>query len=100
MKKRILIALLVMLALAATASVAWADPVVWNVYPDGSIQNTIDGATTGDTIYVHEGTYNQSIIIKSKDLSTDSSWPCDYPTNIIMLRSWRCHPGLQQRGND
>jgi len=69
MKKRVLIALVVMLTLAATASVAWADPAVWDVYPGDSIQAVIDGASDGHTIYVHAGTYHESIVIDGKDLS-------------------------------
>jgi len=70
MKKRVLIALVVVLALAATASVTWASGP-WYVdddcgpSPDGSatnpfctIQDAVDAASDGDTIYVANGNYN------------------------------------------
>ena len=69
MKKRVLIALVVMLTLAATSSVAWADPAVWNVNPGDSIQAAIDGASDGDIIYVHAGTYDESVVIDGVDVS-------------------------------
>jgi len=69
MKKKVLIALVVMLVLAVTASVAWADPAVWDVYEGDSIQAAIDGASDGDTIYVHAGTYDESIVIDGVDVS-------------------------------
>ena len=69
MKTRVLIALVVMLSLAATSSVAWADPAVWDVYPEESIQAAIDGASDGDTIYVHAGTYDESVVIDGVDVS-------------------------------
>jgi len=69
MKKRVLIALVVMLTLAATASVAWADPTNWYVNPGESIQDAIDGASDGDTIYVYAGTYDESIVIDGVDVS-------------------------------
>jgi parallel beta-helix repeat protein len=39
-----------------------------HVYSGGSIQTAVDGASSGDTIYVHAGTYNENLTI-TKDLS-------------------------------
>ena len=101
MKKIVLIALVVMLTLAATASVAWAtDPVVWRLYAGDSIQAAIDGASDGDTIYVHAGTYDESLVIDGMDLSLIAVGACVNTTHIALLGPRRRHTGLQQRGND
>jgi hypothetical protein len=57
------------LALGVSGPAAWAYPVVWDVYEGEGIQDAIDGAADGDTIYVHTGTYDESIVIDGKDLS-------------------------------
>ena len=86
MKKRVLLALVMMLSLAATASVASADPAVWDVYPGDSIQAAIDGASGGDTIYVHAGTYDESIVIDGVDVSLIAVGPVTIaPTSACSL---------------
>jgi nitrous oxidase accessory protein NosD len=36
---------------------------IWHVYPPCSIQNAINEASSGDTIFVHEGTYYEAVLI-------------------------------------
>ncbi len=68
MKFRMIVVAAAVLALLITgASVAMADD--WNVDPGDSIQAAVDSAADGDTIYVHEGTYDESIVIDGKDVS-------------------------------
>jgi hypothetical protein len=69
MKKRVLIALVVVVALVATASVVWADPGEWHVYPGESIQAAVNNASDGDVVYVNDGTYDETITISGKDVS-------------------------------
>jgi len=69
MKKRVLIALVVVVAMAATTSVVWADPAEWHVYSGDSIQAAINSASDGDIIYVHEGTYDEAVTIDGTDVS-------------------------------
>lgn len=69
MKRRVLIGLVVVLVLAATSSAAWADPAEWHVYHPSSIQAAVDGASDGDVIYVHEGTYHEAVVINGTDVS-------------------------------
>lgn len=40
--------------------------IEWHVFPGDSIQATIDIASPGDIIIVHEGTYNEQIIINKQ----------------------------------
>jgi hypothetical protein len=69
MKKRVLIALVVVVAMLATASVVWADPDEWHVYSGESIQDAVNSASDGDVVYVHEGTYNEAVVIDGVDVS-------------------------------
>jgi hypothetical protein len=56
--------------------------VPWHVYPGPGtpIQNAIDAANPGDTIYVHEGTYNEVNITVWKTLTIVG----DSKTNTIL----------------
>ena len=49
-----------------TVQVFVADLVVENTT---TIQNTIEGAETGNVIYVSSGTYNEAVVIENKDLT-------------------------------
>lgn len=69
MKKRVLIALVVVVAMVATASVVWADPDEWHVYSGESIQDAVNSASDGDVVYVHDGTYDEAVVIDGVDVS-------------------------------
>jgi pectin methylesterase-like acyl-CoA thioesterase len=55
------------LLLVAVALVVWIAAAgvgagaTWDMYQGGSIQATVDTASPGDTIYVHEGTYVENV---------------------------------------
>jgi parallel beta-helix repeat protein len=63
-------------------------PTTWDVYPGQSIQAVLDSARPGDTIIVHTGVYNQSVVItKSINLIgdgaiLDGTLPADPGTNL------------------
>lgn len=62
----------VLLAVALVTSLAFALPVAaadFHVYPGDSIQASVDGASDGDVIYVHEGTYAENVLIDGVDVS-------------------------------
>jgi nitrous oxidase accessory protein NosD len=67
--KNKMLALAVTLMLLASAFIinmpVKADPTVWDVYPGPGtpIQNAIIAASPGDTIIVHEGTYDEQVVI-------------------------------------
>ena len=58
MKRYITAAILILTAFACTAGAA-----DHNVNAGGSIQAAINGATAGDTIYVHAGTYTENVVV-------------------------------------
>ncbi len=74
MRKAVMLVLAAVLALGVTGPVASAE-TVWDVYPGDSIQDAIDEASSGDTIYVHTGTYDESFVIDGKDLSVIADGP-------------------------
>jgi len=69
MKKKIIIGWVLIITLVLPVSIAYAGSTKWDVYPGDSIQSTIDLASDGDVIYVHEGSYSEFITINSKDIS-------------------------------
>ncbi|PXF59808.1 MAG: hypothetical protein C4B59_10380 [Candidatus Methanogaster sp.] len=61
---RLLLAAATLVAVLAAAGVgAGAE---WDVYPGGSIQATVNAASPGDTICVHEGTYVENVDVASR----------------------------------
>jgi parallel beta-helix repeat protein len=41
---------------------------IYHVYPDDSIQDAIDSAGLGDTIFVHSGTYHENVVVNKSVL--------------------------------
>ncbi|PXF61207.1 MAG: hypothetical protein C4B59_05520 [Candidatus Methanogaster sp.] len=58
-----LVAAALVVVLAAAGVAAGAE---WDVYPGGSIQDAIDGAGPGDTIYVHDGAYVENVCVDKR----------------------------------
>lgn len=70
--KRKIFSVLLTLTLVLGFSIVSTAPVMAanvDVYPGDSIQTAIDGASDGDVIYVHEGTYSENIVIDGVDIS-------------------------------
>jgi len=62
-----IMAIVLLMSLLAVVSPVRA--AVWHVYPGDSIQSAVNNASSGDTIYVHAGVYNERITISNKDLT-------------------------------
>jgi len=62
-----IIAIVLLVSLLAVVNPVRA--AVWHVYPGDSIQTAVGNASSGDTIYVHAGVYNERITISNKDLT-------------------------------
>jgi len=62
-----IIAIVLLISLLAVVNPVRA--AVWHVYPGDSIQSAVNNASSGDTIYVHAGVYNERITISNKDLT-------------------------------
>lgn len=98
--------LLVLLSLTASCAVV-TQPIKAGhktiVVPDdyGTIQNAVDNATSGDTVFVRSGTYNESVSI-SKSLSLIG----EDKAKTMILGDWRlggtvvlvCHDGVTLKG--
>lgn len=66
--KKLLIFCVVIGFVFALGNIAMATE--WEVPGDfATIQEAIDAAIDGDTIYVHDGTYDESVVVDGKDLS-------------------------------
>jgi len=97
-KKRLLIALVVVLALAATSSVVWAQATLV-VDDDGAqcpgpgyttIQAAVNAASAGDTVFVCPGTYNEQVVIdKSLTLQGAGDTTIVQPSSAAMLTQYR-----------
>ena len=67
MKKLLIFCVLIGFVFALGNSARAAE---WNVPGDfTTIQGAVDAAVDGDTIYVHDGTYNEFVVIDGKNLS-------------------------------
>jgi nitrous oxidase accessory protein NosD len=63
-RKMMILAIVLALGLALPmATPVRATPDEWHVYDGESIQDAVDAAQSGDTIIVHEGTYNEAVVI-------------------------------------
>jgi parallel beta-helix repeat protein len=73
-KKLIAITMAVVLLLTMAVSVPVAANPETHVYPGPGtpIQDAIDAATAGDTIIVHEGTYNENVLV-NRDVTLQSA---------------------------
>jgi nitrous oxidase accessory protein NosD len=55
--------------------VVGTSPMTWHVNPTGTIQEAIDEASSGDTILVHDGTYNEALYINKNLIIKAASTP-------------------------
>jgi parallel beta-helix repeat protein len=69
-------------AMLFLGAVSTAECATWHVYPGDSIQDAIDGAGEGDTVYVHAGTYTENVVVdKSLTLIGDG-------TDVVTVKAW------------
>ena len=70
------------LALLLLVSVGTAECATWHVYPGDAIQEAIDGAGEGDTVYVHAGTYTENVVVnKPLTLIGDGA-------DVVTVKAW------------
>ena len=65
--RHIFTAIIILAALTCSTGIAGATD--WHVYPGNpypQIQNAINGASAGDTIYVHAGTYLENVVVDKR----------------------------------
>ncbi|MDD5089275.1 MAG: hypothetical protein PHI18_10840, partial [bacterium] len=66
---------------ALTADSVFAD--TFQVWPDSSIQRAVDSTTDGDTILIHEGLYQETVVVCAKRLIIGSEFLLDSDTSHI-----------------
>lgn len=53
------------------------------VFPEGCIQDTVNAASQGDTIIIHDGAYAATVVLYGKSLTIGSFFLLDYDTSHI-----------------
>ena len=66
MTRLLVVAAVAIVVAGVCAGVVSGTGATWAVYPGDSIQDAIDGAGEGDTIYVHAGTYVENVDVDKR----------------------------------